>query len=71
MEGQRFFDLRRWDIFEDVLNKYVEVEKTRRPHKQAALPVTRRHKWYPIPNRQIELSVVDGQSRLTQVEGWR
>lgn len=71
MEGQRFFDLRRWDIFEDVLNKYIEVEKTRRPHKQAALPVTRRHKWYPIPNRQIELSVVDGQSRLTQVEGWR
>ncbi len=70
MEGQRFFDLRRWDVFGPVLNAYVAVEETRRPHLTAAVEVTDRHKWFPIPNRQIELSEVDGASRLTQNPGW-
>ena len=70
MEGQRFFDLRRWDEHIPVLNAYVAVEETRRPHLTAAVELTDRHDWYPIPNRQIELSEVEGESRLTQNPGW-
>ena len=70
MEGQRFFDLRRWNEYQPVLNAYVEVESDRRPHLTAALEVTDRHQWFPITNRQIELSEVEGASRLAQNPGW-
>ena len=70
MEGHRFFDLRRWDEYQQVLNEYVDVEEERRPHLTAAVEVTDRHRWYPIPDRQIELSEVEGESRLTQNPGW-
>lgn len=70
MEGQRFFDLRRWNEHIPTLNAYVAVEETRRPHVTSAVEVTDRHNWFPIPNRQIELSVVEGESRLTQNPGW-
>jgi hypothetical protein len=70
MEGHRLFDLRRWNESPAVLNEYVAVEQTRRPHLRAAAPVTDRHKLFPIPNRQIELSQAQGQSRLQQNPGW-
>jgi starch-binding outer membrane protein, SusD/RagB family len=70
MEGQRLFDLRRWNEYQPVLNEYVQVERTRRPHKTASSQVTDRHKWFPIPTRQLELSQVEGASRLTQNPGW-
>ena len=70
MEGQRFFDLRRWGIYDQVLNAYVAVEKNRRLYLQAAEPLAARHRWYPIPNIQIQLSKVGTESRLTQNTGW-
>jgi hypothetical protein len=70
MEGQRFFDLRRWGIAEQVLNAYVTVEKTRRLYKVATEPFAARHSLYPIPEIQIELSKVGGQPTLTQNPGW-
>lgn len=70
MEGQRLFDLRRWAVYQPVLNEYVDVEEERRAHLLAAEAVTDRHRWFPIPNRQIELSQVEGQSRLEQNPGW-
>jgi hypothetical protein len=70
MEGQRFFDLRRWAIADQVLNAYVAVEKTRRLYKAATQTFAARHNLYPIPAIQIELSKVDGQPRLTQNTGW-
>ncbi len=70
MEGQRFFDLRRWGVLEQTLNDYLAVERTRRPHLLAAQPVTERHRTYPIPNTQIELSRVGTEARLTQNPGW-
>ena len=42
MEGQRFFDLRRWGIFQQVLNEYVATEKERRSYLAAAATVTDR-----------------------------
>jgi hypothetical protein len=70
MEGQRFFDLRRWGNAESVLNAYVTVERNRRPYLTAASAFASRHMLYPIPSLQIELSEVDGTPRLTQNPGW-
>ena len=75
MEGQRFFDLRRWGVVEATMNGYLTgvaggSEKARRPYLLAAEPLTSRHKLYPIPDLQIQLSKVGGASRLTQNTGW-
>ena len=70
MEGQRFFDLRRWQIADQVINAYLAVERTRRLYKAAAENFAARHNLYPIPAIQIELSKVGGQEMLTQNTGW-
>ncbi|MGQ0649361.1 MAG: RagB/SusD family nutrient uptake outer membrane protein [Gemmatimonadaceae bacterium] len=70
MEGQRFFDLRRWGIAEQVLNAYIGVERTRRLYLTAAEPFAARHRYYPIPAIQIELSRASGADRLKQNPGW-
>jgi hypothetical protein len=70
MEGQRFFDLQRWGIAAATLNAYLAVEKNRRPYLVAAEPFAARHRYYPIPAIQIELSKVGTTSRLTQNTGW-
>lgn len=70
MEGQRFFDLRRWGIMEQVLNAYVAEERTRLPKLAAAALVTERHMLYPIPPIQIELSQTADGGGLTQNTGW-
>ena len=70
MEGQRFFDLRRWNIMIQTINDYLAVEKTRRPYLTGASQVSQRHMLYPIPNIQIELSKVAGQPTIKQNAGW-
>jgi hypothetical protein len=70
MEGQRFFDLRRWGVAEQVINGYLAEEGTRRPFLTAATPYSSRYNLYPIPVVQIELSEVEGASRLQQNTGW-
>jgi hypothetical protein len=70
MEGQRFFDLRRWGGADTVINNYVAVEKHRRPYLTLAAPFTARYNLYPIPSLQIELSKVAGTSKLQQNDGW-
>jgi hypothetical protein len=75
MEGQRFFDLKRWGIADAVLNAYVNgvaggAEKNRRLYLQSAEAFGSRHYLYPIPAIQIELSRVAGEDRLQQNPGW-
>ncbi len=70
MEGQRFFDLERWGIAAATLNAYVAVEKNRRLYLAGAEAFTARHRYYPIPAIQIELSKANGQNTLTQNPGW-
>jgi hypothetical protein len=75
MEGQRFFDLRRWGIGATVINGYLTGvgggrEDTRRLYLANAEAYTARHNWYPIPNIQIELSKVGTENRLAQNPGW-
>lgn len=70
MEGERFFDLRRWGIAQDVMNDYLAVEQGRRSFLSGASPLAERYSLYPIPPVQIELSRVDGEDRLVQNPGW-
>lgn len=70
LEGHRFFDLRRWGIAQEVLNNYLEVEKTRRNYLNAADQYQERHNLYPLPIVEIEVSEVDGERRLEQNPGW-
>ena len=70
MEGQRFFDLRRWGGADTVLNNYVTVEKNRRPYLVFAQVFGTRHNLFPIPAIQIELSRVGTEDRLVQNPGW-
>ena len=76
MEGERFFDLRRWEIAQQVLTSYLLVEQNRRVYLRAAAPYAYRHALFPIPSVQIELSRITdpetGQQidRLVQNPGW-
>jgi hypothetical protein len=75
MEGQRFFDLRRWAIADQVLNSYLNnvgggAEKTRRPQLASAETFAAKHYLFPIPDLQIQLSTVGGTSMLKQNTGW-
>jgi hypothetical protein len=70
MEGQRFFDLRRWGIADTTINNFLAVESTRRSFLGAATPFAARYHLYPIPSVQIELSKVGGTSTLQQNPGW-
>jgi hypothetical protein len=78
MEGQRFFDLRRWGLAyaAPILNGYTKTgiggraEPTFVAYKSSAEDFTSRHLLYPLPNIQIELSKVGATSTLTQNPGW-
>jgi hypothetical protein len=70
MEGQRFFDLKRWGVAADVINAYLAKEATRRSYLTAASPFTARNLLFPIPSTQIQLSRVNGEDKLTQNPGW-
>jgi hypothetical protein len=74
MEGQRFFDLRRWGIVIPTLNGYLTGvgggrEDTRRLYLTSAVPLAAKHLLFPIPTIQIELSG-GAQSALKQNPGW-
>ena len=75
MEGQRLFDLRRYGgaVAQQVMTDYLTKEATpqRRGYKNTQLPyATPLNDLYPIPQVEIDLSVVAGQKRLTQNPGW-
>jgi len=71
MEGQRFFDLRRYGSFKKEMNDYLTIEKTRQSYYAAAgVLVEDRHRWFPLPAVQIELSKVNGTPALKQNTGW-
>ncbi len=72
MEGQRFFDLRRYGAAyaTQVMTTYLNKEKLRRTYKTAQLSFQAKNMLYPIPSTQIDLSVVGGQHMLTQNPLW-
>jgi hypothetical protein len=77
LEGHRFFDLKRYgvDYFKTTLNSYINgvgggAEKNRRSYLLTADPVEDKHMLYPIPDREVQLSTVDGEERVPQNPGW-
>lgn len=70
MEGHRFFDLVRWGIADQVLNKYLIPEKVRRSYLKGSGGFTKgKNEYYPIPNRIIEVARIAGNT-LTQNPGF-
>jgi starch-binding outer membrane protein, SusD/RagB family len=66
MEGHRFFDLQRWGIAAEVLNKYNEVEALKRIYKSGAKFQKGKHEFYPIPQEAIDRSEKNGKATLVQ-----
>jgi hypothetical protein len=56
MEGFRYFDLVRWGEAAEVLNGYIEVEKTKRSFLSNARFTAGRDEYYPIPQREIDVT---------------
>ena len=53
LEGERFFDLVRWGIADQVMNNFFNVEKTSRSIYQNAKFTKGRDEYLPIPQNQI------------------
>lgn len=72
MEGQRFFDLRRWGftVAQGTISAYLTEEATRRSYKTAQVAFATRNMFFPIPQVEIDLSRVGGVDRLVQNTGW-
>ncbi|MBB1285380.1 RagB/SusD family nutrient uptake outer membrane protein [Flavisolibacter sp. BT320] len=72
MEGHRFFDLVRWGVADQAINAFLTYEKTKLPTPYGAATFTKgKHEYFPIPQRQIDLSSTGGQSTLTQNPGYQ
>ena len=71
MEGHRFSDLTRWGQGATELNKYaVEEAKLGYSTMQGASYKTGKSEYLPLPQSQIDKSVKDGKSVLTQNPGF-
>ena len=71
LEGHRFFDLVRWGVAENTINTFMDFEGPMFPSSYLNEGrFSGRNELFPIPQRQIDLSVVDGQARLSQNPGY-
>ncbi|PSL45458.1 putative outer membrane starch-binding protein [Chitinophaga niastensis] len=66
MEGHRFFDLVRWKLAAPVLNKYFQFEGALISDIVGGSFTANKNEYFPIPQRQIDLSVKNGKSVLIQ-----
>lgn len=69
MEGHRFFDLVRWGVAEQVLNDFVEYEGQITTDVRGA-HFSANDQYYPIPQRQIDLSTTSEGPMLKQNPGY-
>jgi len=70
MEGHRFFDLVRWGIAEQELNAYFTYQGMITTDVRDGHFTAPKNNYYPIPQRQIDLSVRDGVPTLKQNPGY-
>jgi starch-binding outer membrane protein, SusD/RagB family len=71
MEGYRFFDLRRWNDLQTLVD-FLTKEKTRRVqlYSAALTPDATKLKYFPIPSVEIDLSKIAGEAQLKQNNGY-
>ncbi len=70
MEGHRLFDLRRWNVVDEVMNEYLAVEQTKRTYLQGGMFSSPRTDTFPIPQQFIDGSAVNGEPLLRQNPGY-
>jgi len=70
MEGHRFFDLVRWGIAEQELNTYFRYQGQFTSDVRKGKFVKGKHDYYPIPQRQIDLSQAQSTPVLKQNPGY-
>ncbi len=70
MEGQRFFDLVRWGVADQVLNPYAQREGNLIQYKKGTSFTKGKNEYYPIPQEQRDLFNKDGTERLKQNPGY-
>lgn len=56
MENSRFFDLVRWGIADEVMNRYFTAERGRRAFLGSAAFTKNKHEYLPVPQNQIFFS---------------
>lgn len=76
-EGHRFYDIRRWNILLDVMNKPIQGIEYRdfssgSPQKKINIPAVReaytaKDFWWPIPQAEIDLN----KGRIKQNKEWK
>jgi tetratricopeptide (TPR) repeat protein len=71
MEGYRYFDLRRWNDLQTLVD-YLAVEKGRRVQLYGSTqqPTQTKLKYYPLPSVEIDLSKINGEAQLKQNSGY-
>ncbi|WP_162051760.1 RagB/SusD family nutrient uptake outer membrane protein [Pontibacter pamirensis] len=70
LEGHRFFDLVRWGKAAEKLNAFFDYEGALLPDVEGGFFTTGKNEYFPIPQRQIDLQTVGGESVLTQNPGF-
>nr|WP_121273543.1 RagB/SusD family nutrient uptake outer membrane protein [Pedobacter schmidteae] len=70
MEGHRFFDLVRWGIAEQELTAYFSYQGQFTSDVRKGKFVKGKHDYYPIPQRQIDLSQSQNAPVLKQNPGY-
>lgn len=66
-EGLRFFDLKRWGIYEqEAVTKYMAVDKASVPALESRLIIGPKHQLFPIPQREIDVNPA-----LVQHDEWK
>ncbi|WP_345209550.1 RagB/SusD family nutrient uptake outer membrane protein [Mucilaginibacter gynuensis] len=70
MEGHRFFDLVRWGIADTELNAYFTYQGKLTNDVRGGRFTKNKNEYYPIPQRQIDLSAAGGAAKLKQNPGY-
>ena len=70
MEGHRFFDLSRWGVAETTLNKFYAYEGSMTNDVKSGKFKSGKNEFYPIPQVEIDKTVLSGKPTLTQNPGY-
>lgn len=71
MEGQRFFDISRWGIAPAVMNAFYAYEGTITNDIRDGHFTANKNEYYPIPQTEIDKTIVNGVKTLTQNQGYQ